>query len=344
MHILISDHARGSVRTLQCNRWQLGGALALLVVVLMALSGSIYHFIFLTAVRDNWPVVSQVVRWVIRDESAQRDRLMRENLDAMATRLGELQARVVRMEAMEERVLGLAGFKGEEVRTLRQSISATPSVLPAASAVPGAGGAARAGQGGLLVEPPGVDFRLMEQELASTHLQLDRQGDLLALAESRLFESRLLALAVPSSRPVEVEPGSGFGIRFDPFTGRPALHTGLDFAAPPGTPVRAAAGGVVSLVDSHPQYGRMVEVDHGQGLLTRYAHLQSQAVQPGDLVKRGQVIGAVGNSGRSTGPHLHFEVLVEGVPQNPSRFLAATAPSRAAELLTRQKPGRASRP
>jgi murein DD-endopeptidase MepM/ murein hydrolase activator NlpD len=127
---------------------------------------------------------------------------------------------------------------------------------------------------------------------------------------------------VPSSAPVIGPVGSGFGFRSDPFTGRAALHTGLDFPADIGTPILAAAGGMVVSSAPHPAYGNLVEIDHGNGLLTRYAHTSKMLVKAGDLVKRGQVVAQVGTSGRSTGPHLHFEVLVEGVPQNPARFLA----------------------
>lgn len=138
-------------------------------------------------------------------------------------------------------------------------------------------------------------------------------------------------LMVPSTTPVVGPVGSGFGFRADPITGRMALHTGLDFPAEPGTPIRAAAGGVVLEVGAHPEYGHTLEMDHGNRLTTLYAHLRRTLVKPGDIVRRGQVIAEVGNSGRSTGPHLHFEVLLEGVPQNPARFLRAeSAPWEAA--------------
>jgi murein DD-endopeptidase MepM/ murein hydrolase activator NlpD len=99
----------------------------------------------------------------------------------------------------------------------------------------------------------------------------------------------------------------------------------LDFPAEIGTPIQAAAGGVVQSVDWHAQYGQVIEIDHGNGLTTRYAHVSRSLVQPGDIVRRAQPIAQVGNSGRSTGPHLHFEVLVAGVPHNPARFLAGGA-------------------
>jgi len=129
---------------------------------------------------------------------------------------------------------------------------------------------------------------------------------------------------VPYRKPVigEVEFTSGFGVRSDPFLGRPAMHTGLDFRAATGDPVRVTANGKVVSSGWMGGYGRMVEVDHGNGLSTRYGHLSEIHVRVGDVVKIGQVIGAVGSTGRSTGPHLHFEVLVDGVPQDPAKFLA----------------------
>ena len=105
---------------------------------------------------------------------------------------------------------------------------------------------------------------------------------------------------------------SGFGWRIDPFTGRGAPHEGIDFAAPIGTPILAAAGGIVITAEVHPQYGRMVEVDHGNGLVTRYAHASRLIAKVGELVKRGQKIAEVGSTGYSTGPHLHFELKIDG--------------------------------
>jgi murein DD-endopeptidase MepM/ murein hydrolase activator NlpD len=131
-------------------------------------------------------------------------------------------------------------------------------------------------------------------------------------------------MMVPTQQPVHAgHLGSPFGWRIDPFTGRSALHTGLDFQAETGTAILAAAGGVVVAQEVHPAYGNMLEIDHGNNLVTRYAHASRLWVKKGDLVKRGQKIAAVGTTGRSTGPHLHFEVMVHGVPQDPRKFLAA---------------------
>jgi murein DD-endopeptidase MepM/ murein hydrolase activator NlpD len=136
--------------------------------------------------------------------------------------------------------------------------------------------------------------------------------------------NRTLAL-VPYRKPVvgEVEFTSGFGVRTDPFLGRPAMHTGLDFRASTGDPVRATANGKVVSSGWAGGYGRMVEIDHGNGLSTRYGHLSEIHVKIGDRIKIGQVIGAVGSTGRSTGPHLHYETRIEGEAVDPQKFLRA---------------------
>jgi murein DD-endopeptidase MepM/ murein hydrolase activator NlpD len=136
--------------------------------------------------------------------------------------------------------------------------------------------------------------------------------------------NRTLAL-VPYRKPVigEVEFTSGFGVRSDPFLGRPAMHTGLDFRAATGDPVRVTANGKVASSGWAGGYGRMVEVDHSNGLSTRYGHLSEVHVKVGDTVKMGQVIGAVGSTGRSTGPHLHYETRIDGEAVDPQKFLRA---------------------
>ena len=320
MQIMITHSSLASTRVLNFSRWQIAGALLGLAVTLALLSGAVYHFIFLKAAREGWPVVSQIVKLIVRDEIAQRDRFMRENLDAMAQRVGEMQAKLVKLEAVGERVSGLAGIKPEELNAPAAGAPAAPAAKPAAG---------QGGQGGpyIPLNRPSVDE--LNQALAHLEERAEHGTDLFTLVESRLFEARLQNLLVPSSVPVaDVAVGSGFGFRHDPFTGRAALHTGLDFPTETGTPIQAAAGGVVLSTDYHHAYGNLLEIDHGNGLVTRYAHASKILVKTGDLVKRGQVVAEVGSTGRSTGPHLHFEVLLDGVPQNPARFLAGLAPRR----------------
>ena len=348
MQILITGDGEARTRVLQLSRARLAALVAGLLFLLLALSGTVYHFIFLAAARDGWPVVSQLVKLVVRDEFAQRDRFMRENLDAMAVKVGDMQARMIRLEAMGDRLTGLAGVKAEE---LQPRANATAGVAPAS----GAGAVAKPGVAAVtpnVPRPAGVvppaqaanplprasgaaggpylplehpTLQTLQLALEQLEQQADLRADVFLLTESRLFEKRLASLMQPSTRPIAAPMASGFGFRSDPFTGRAALHTGLDFQANPGASIVAAAGGVVAGTEWHPQYGQLLEIDHGNGLSTRYAHTSKILVAKGDLVKRGQQVALVGNTGRSTGPHLHFEVLIDGVPQNPARFLGPEA-------------------
>lgn len=305
MQVLITHGRMARTRVLQLSAWQIAAALAVLAFVLMMASGAVYHFVFLKAAREGWPLVSPIVRLVVRDEIAQRDRFMRENLDAMAQKVGEMQAKLVRLEAMSDRLSGLAGVKTDELKP--------PPRMD--------GG----GKGGPFVPARQPSFDELQRVVAGLDAVADWQTDLFTFSESRLLRARLEALRVPSAAPVDGPVGSGFGFRADPISGRAALHTGLDFPADAGTPIMASAAGVVTTTEWHPEYGHTVDVDHGNGLVTRYAHCLRIHVKPGQLVKRGQVIAEVGSTGRSTGPHLHFEVLLEGVPQDPARFLAGAA-------------------
>jgi len=143
----------------------------------------------------------------------------------------------------------------------------------------------------------------------------DNLNDMRGLADA--------AQGLPFAKPTQARTTSGFGVRFDPFNGRPALHQGQDFAAPLNTPIYATAPGVVSFTGVRSGYGNTVEIDHGHGFKTRFAHLNAIGVQAGQSIALGQRIGAMGTTGRSTGVHLHYEVWVNGRPQNPARFLRA---------------------
>jgi murein DD-endopeptidase MepM/ murein hydrolase activator NlpD len=175
--------------------------------------------------------------------------------------------------------------------------------------------APRAGVGGPFVPvklpPDAGTFERQLYRINITRAQVERLNRTLAL--------------VPYRKPVvgEVEFTSGFGVRSDPFLGRPAMHTGLDFRAATGDPVRATANGKVASSGWAGGYGRMVEIDHGNGLSTRYGHLSEIGVKVGDTIKIGQVIGAVGSTGRSTGPHLHYETRIDGEAVDPQKFLRA---------------------
>lgn len=288
MQVIITDAWLARSKAIHLGGWQLAGIGAGVLVVTLALAAS------LASTFASWIPVT-----LVREDLTQRDRYLRENLDSMARKVGEMQARLMQLETLGERVSGLAGIP-----------------VPDAKNPPGRGGALVSGR------------PLSVEDLQATLDDLERltgqRTDLLTVVESRLFDQKIKTMMVPTQQPVASgNLGSSFGWRIDPFNGRSALHTGLDFQADPGTPILAAAGGLVVTQEYHPAYGNMVEVDHGNDLVTRYAHASRVFVKKGDLIKRGQKIAEVGTTGRSTGPHLHFEVMVQGVYQDPQKFLSA---------------------
>ena len=312
MQLIITDAWLAKSRAIQLSGGKLVMATLLASFTLLLVAASLYHWVFLKGAREGWPVVGTMLRLDVKDEFEQRDRFMRENLDVLARKLGEMQAKLMQLESLGERVSGLAGVNPDEIRS-------TP------------------GQGGALVSSRPLSVEEMGSMLADLDRQTNRRADLMTVAESRLFEQKIRGMMVPTSEPLaQGNLGSRFGWRVDPFTGRSALHTGLDFQAPQGTPILAAAGGVVVTQEFHPDYGNMVEIDHGNDVISRYAHASKTWVKKGDLIKRAQKIAEVGTTGRSTGAHLHFEVLVKGVEQDPEKFLAAgrsLAPQQLAKLV-----------
>ena len=152
-----------------------------------------------------------------------------------------------------------------------------------------------------------------------------RTGAALVAAEiDDLAAARRAAGRLPLSRPIASAPvTSGFGARLDPFLGRPAMHTGIDFRAAVGYPIRTTAAGTVSRAGYAGGYGLMVEIDHGDGLSTRYAHMSRISVSPGEVVPKGAIVGRAGSTGRSTGPHIHYEIRVDGEAIDPMRYIRA---------------------
>jgi murein DD-endopeptidase MepM/ murein hydrolase activator NlpD len=247
------------------------------------------------------PLLQDLVRVVMRDEVARKDQVMRDNVAAMARKLGEMQAQLMRLDALGERVSKMSGIRPEEFNFKE---------------LPGRGGA-----------DPGNGRAMTLSELQGEMERIEKgvgaRADFMDVIESELVAAQVRRALLPQNTPVsEGFVGSSYGMRTDPFTGQLAMHAGVDFAAPAGTPIYAAAGGVVVSAEKHPVYGNTVVLDHGNDLATLYAHGSRLLVKAGDLVKKGQKIAEVGSTGRSTGPHLHFEVHVKGQPQNPSRFLA----------------------
>ncbi|WP_462379739.1 M23 family metallopeptidase [Pseudomonas sp. Marseille-QA0892] len=236
-------------------------------------------------------------------------------------RLGELAGRLQSLEADTQALQRLL----DEHNTLRDRVSEVdPSLMP--SLVHRS--TSKSGKGGLLMAPrgcaapsainPSLRTQLRDSE-TSAHCLRVALDQMLAEVASR----NAALMAIPSRQPVDNgRVGSPFGNRYDPFNRRLAFHSGVDFALPTGSPVYAAAGGRVSATGWFGGYGKRIDVNHGNGLVTRYAHLSAIDVKVGQVVTPGQSIGAVGSTGRSTGPHLHFEVMKEGAYVDPERFLA----------------------
>ena len=320
MHLIITDAWLAKSRAIYLSGTRLVVAGFVAALALMVVAAGLYHWVFLKGAREGWPVIGALVKLVVKDEFEQRDRFMRENLDVMAKRLGEMQAKMMQLEALGERVSGLAGVNPGDIK----------STL---------------GSGGALVGSRSLTMEELQATLADLDKLTDQRVDLMTVMESRLFDQKIKKLMVPTQQPVVGGVlGSSFGWRIDPVNGQSALHTGLDFPASQGTAILAAAGGVVVTQEYHPAYGNMLEIDHGNDLVTRYAHTSKVLVKKGDLIKRGQKIAEVGSTGRSTGSHLHFEVLVQGVFQDPQKFLLAGQKLPAGQMLASrsQNPSQAS--
>lgn len=300
MQIIVVDKRLARARTITLTRRHAAMALSAVVLVVLVMSGMFSFLTVRAASLFPIPVVSDVISFVTRDEMERQDQRVRDNVDALARKLGEVQAQLLRLDALGERVSKVIGIRPEEFRFLE---------LP--------------GRGGALPGSDSMTLQDLDVELQRFSRSVDQRADYLAIIEAELQAHQVREALLPNSKPLaDGFVGSGFGWRTDPFTGRMARHEGIDFAAPPGTPIHAAAGGVVLLAEFHPEYGNVVEIDHGSQLMTRYAHALRLGVRPGDLVRRGQKIAEVGSTGRSTGPHLHFEVHSKGIAQNPSRFLS----------------------
>jgi murein DD-endopeptidase MepM/ murein hydrolase activator NlpD len=256
------------------------------------------------------PYLRTVVSALHKDDLQRAEADTRDNLNALAVKVGELQARILRLDAFGQRLAKAAGIKSDEFRFDEK---------------PGQGGPAPVAGRDLTVP----EFRLMLDELTRT---LDDRADKLGVLDSMLMNDRLVSKTIPTTLPImSGYYSSNYGYRLDPITGRSAFHTGVDLIAPPGTPVMAAAGGVVSQAGHIPEYGNIVDVDHDNGLTSRYAHLSKSLVKAGDIVMKGQKIALVGQTGRTTGPHLHFEVREKGIPLNPNKFFALA--NKSAEVV-----------
>jgi murein DD-endopeptidase MepM/ murein hydrolase activator NlpD len=298
--ILVSDSLAKSRSMTLSQRQVLAIAFGILLAgFLLATATYVVTMRFAVDLRN--PYLRSLLSALHQDDLKRSEAEMQENLSALAVKVGELQARILRLDAFGERLARALNIKREEFRFDEKPGQGGPVVAP----------------GRELTVP---EFQHMLDEVARI---LDDRSDKLGVLDSYLMDDRLARKAVPTTMPVPMSYySSNYGYRLDPITGRSSFHTGVDLIAPHGTPVVAAAGGVVSTVGYIPEYGNIVDVDHDNGLTSRYAHLSRSLVKTGDVVLKGQAIAQVGASGRTTGPHLHFEVREKGIPLNPNKFLS----------------------
>ena len=307
MQIILISNRLAKARTVSMTAGNLVATALLLALLLVGLTGTLYWFTLRFAHEIRLPALQSFVLEARKKETDRAREFVQQNLNAMAVKLGEMQAQLTRLDALGDRLSTLAGIRPQEFRF---------------SEPPGLGGAQSTS-----IPPQDLSLAEFDDRLSLLKHNMENRTDFLGVLEAQLFEQAVRKKLMPTIMPVDAPfNASGFGMRIDPFTGQSAMHEGIDFLADTGTPVVAAAGGVVVFAGYHPQYGQVVDVDHGNDLVTRYAHCSKLFVKEGDVIQRGRRIALVGSTGRSTGPHLHFEVRFKGAPQNPSRFLLASNP------------------
>ena len=240
----------------------------------------------------------------------------------LVNRLGELSGRLFRLESQAQTLAQRIDVIKKYEKRLNKGVPLNE--------VSEAGGSV----GGPMIAPVGqraadvsfgvpIDWMEPGAAVSALESEIARVDELLGSVDDAASRRKLAHMLFPSRKPVQAERrSSSFGNRYDPFTKRRAFHSGLDFSAPTGTKIVASAGGVVTQAGYHREYGNKVEIDHGNGLVSRYAHASKLFVKKGDVVSPGQKIAAVGSTGRSTGPHLHFEILENDKFVNPALYLA----------------------
>ena len=301
MNIILVSAKLARARTITLSAPDLVLGAAVLMFGVLVLAFALQYLTLRYAPSFNSPLLNDLILSAQQEQNEKTQSYLRENLNALTSKLGQMQAQLLRLDTLGERLAKTAGFKPQEFM-----FDQPP------------------GRGGAVSTLPAYDLSLgdLNRQVDLLTKQMDDRTEKLGVLDSLLIVDSAKKKMLPSMLPVEGGwYSSNFGWRIDPFSSMRTFHEGMDFMAEIGTPARAAAGGVVIYSDFHLQYGNMIEIDHGNGLVTRYAHLSRTKVKAGDVVLSGGEIGQVGNTGRSTGPHLHFEVRQNGAPLNPVRFL-----------------------
>ena len=303
--ILIRKHSGGS-GYINLNRRRLLGFALLALVILPGGLAYTGYWLGKQSVEFQPDVLYAVLQGQLKEQGtkinmAKRD--VEDNMSALASRLGSLQARVIRLDALGQRLTKMAKLDKGEFNFAN---------------VPALGGPSSD-----KTQP--VDVPEFIQNIALLSKQIEDRGQQLSVLETMMMNRNLQAEVFPAGRPIKKGwTSSYFGQRTDPFTGRREHHKGMDFAGKDGSDVIAVAAGVVTWASRRYGYGNLVEINHGNGYATRYGHNKKIVVKVGDTVKKGQKISLMGSTGRSTGPHVHFEVLINGRGVNPAKYIQAT--------------------
>jgi len=302
MNIILVSNKMAKAKSLSI--WQTVGLLAGLVLIPVLLT-----LLFIT---PKSSIKQQGVKAILPVQLKNSISSTQLHLDAYAKELGELQARIMRLDAQNQRLTKLAGEKDTKV-TNRAKVKPLSELPPPSS-------------GGPLINPKPMTEKDLDAAILDLTRAVDLRDDYLSSIEAKILQQSVLKDMLPNSSPVRASyNSSSYGWRIDPFTGNNAFHEGLDFTANTGTPIRAAADGIVMSAERTPAYGNIVKINHGAGLETRYAHASKLLVKAGERVIKGQIIAEVGSTGRSTGPHLHYEIRLNGSALDPRQYLQRNA-------------------
>ncbi len=308
MNIILLKRKKGSSSLVTLNKKKMMTLMATVLVILPAtflFTGYKLGVYYMKANPDDLMVAMQSEMDMQRLKIAEVTKNAEENMNALALRLGKLQAHVIRLDALGSRLTTMAKLDNGEFNF---------------SQPPAQGGPVSANE--LTSEMKVPDFMESLQKLSK---QLDDRSEQLSVLETMMMNRNLQTEVMPAGRPITRGwLSSYFGLRTDPFTGRRAHHNGIDFAGKFDSDIVSVAAGVVTYAGKRSGYGRLVEINHGNGYSTRYGHAHKILVKVGDTIKKGQLIAKMGSSGRSTGPHVHFEVLYNGRAVNPKKYIHAS--------------------
>src|SRR5450631_817387 len=300
MNVIFVGRKSGRIKQFDMRHPLIVGAAA--VMVLGIVGGAFSVGVGLGARHVSGGAINQLGNWsadLLRQQAQLED--LKEKVNALAMRVGQMNANVIRVNALGKRLTRMANINDGEFDF------GNPPAL----------GGSESGTDGQPAQIPSLTAMVddLQTELSSREQQL-------GVLENLILTRELNKQVYPEGRPVQDGwISSYFGRRADPFTGYSAVHKGLDFAGPEGTKVSSVAAGLVTFAGDRSGFGQMVEINHGNGMATRYCHNEKVLVKQGDMVRKGQEVALMGSTGRSTGPHLHFEVLKNGAQVDPLRFI-----------------------